>query len=208
LDDEITAALALIDWRDVELNRQGKTVFLKRQGMKLDLGAIAKGYAADEAVKIAAEAGVKRAVIDLGGNIFAYGEKQGGQPWRVGLQDPREGRGEYLGILDVKNKTVVTSGVYERFFEDAGKRYHHILSTGIGRPVENGLLSVTIITEHSIDADALSTSVFALGYERGRALIESLPGMEAVFVFEDLRVRLTEGIGGDFSLSALEYKVE
>jgi thiamine biosynthesis lipoprotein len=207
LDDEIQEALALVDWRDVEIDQLNRAVFLKSAGMKLDLGAIAKGYAADEVVRLIAGAGVKRAVIDLGGNIFAYGEKKDKKPWRVGLQDPREGRGEYIGILDVKNKTVVTSGIYERYFEEGGRRYHHILSTGTGYPVENGLLSVTIVAGHSVDADALSTSVFALGYERGNALIKSLPGVEAVFVFEDLTVRLTEGITGEFSLTNENYRL-
>jgi thiamine biosynthesis lipoprotein len=214
--DEIDAALALIDWRDLIIDRERGTAFLRRPGQALDLGAIAKGYAADEAVRLAEQAGVKRALVDLGGNIFAYGARahgargkanaDGPAPWRIGVQDPRDNRGAYLGILQVIDKSIVTSGIYERYFEDDnGLRYHHLLSTRDGYPVNNGLLSVTIIADHSIDADGLSTSAFTLGYEKGRALVESVPGADAIFIFEDLGVRLTPGAADAFTLSNDEY---
>jgi thiamine biosynthesis lipoprotein len=126
-------------------------------------------------------------------------------PWRVGVQNPFGNRGEYIGVLAVHDTSVVTSGVYERYFENEGIRYHHILSTVNGYPVENGLLSVTIVTERSIDADALSTAVFTLGYERGRALVDSIPGAEAVFVFADRSVKITEGLAGIFTLTDREF---
>jgi thiamine biosynthesis lipoprotein len=204
-DDEIKAALALVDWREVRINHEEGTVFLTRPGMTLDLGGIAKGYAADEASALIKKAGLRRGLIDLGGNILALGTRPGDLPWRIGIQTPDRDRGEYLGILTVEGKSVVTSGIYERFFEEGGRRYHHILSTADGRPVENGLLSVTIVAEHSIDADGLSTSVFALGYEKGRALIESLPGVEAIFVSEDRVVRGTPGALAVFSLVSQSY---
>jgi thiamine biosynthesis lipoprotein len=214
--EEIGSALALIGWRDLVIDRERGTVFLKRPGMALDLGAIAKGYAADEAARLAGKDGVKRALIDLGGNIFALGARQensgvkgtdggGPVPWRIGIQDPRDSRGAYIGIVRVINKSIVTSGVYERFFEEDGIRYHHLLSTRDGYPVRNGLLSVTIIADHSIDADGLSTAAFTLGYEKGRALVESVPGAEAAFVFEDLGIRLTAGAAETFILSNDEY---
>jgi thiamine biosynthesis lipoprotein len=200
-DEEIGEALALIDYNDIEIDKTKGRAFLTKRGMALDLGAIAKGYAADEAVKILVQNGIKRGIIDLGGNIFAYGEREKERPWRIGVQDPRESRGAYIGVLELRNKSVVTSGVYERYFEEDGKRYHHILSTITGRPVETGLLSVTIIAGSSIDADALSTAAFALGPEKGRRLIESIPGAEAIFVFEDLSIALTLGIKDTFSLT-------
>jgi thiamine biosynthesis lipoprotein len=206
-EDEIRKTLGLVNWRDIEIDRKAGTVFLRRPGMALDLGAIAKGYAADEVVSIIAAAGVKRAVIDLGGNVFAYGEKQDRKPWRIGVQDPRDIRGAYIGILELRNRTVVTSGVYERFFEEGGRRYHHILSTGTGFPAETGLFSVTIVAGNSIDADALSTAAFVLGWEKGRALIEAVPGAGGIFVFEDLKVRLTKDLEGVFSLSGGEYRM-
>jgi thiamine biosynthesis lipoprotein len=177
--------------------------------MALDLGAIAKGYAADEAARLLADEGVESGIIDLGGNIFVLGEKKEkpgkGASWRIGVQDPRADRGNYIGILSVKNKSVVTSGVYERFFEKDGKRYHHIFSTTSGFPAENNLLSVTIAADDSIDADALSTASFVLGWEKGRELIAGVKGAGGIFVFDDLSVRLTENLEGDFSLTAAEY---
>ncbi|MDR1318380.1 MAG: FAD:protein FMN transferase [Treponema sp.] len=204
---ESEEALALVNWRDLAIDREAGTVFLKRQGMALDLGAIAKGYAADEAARLAAEGGVKRAIFDLGGNILALGSRSETEAWRVGVQDPLGGRGAYIGVLSVRDKSIVTSGVYERFFESGGRRYHHILSTADGYPVEKGLLSVTITAPASIDADGLSTSVFALGYEKGRALAESLPGIEAIFILEDLSVRITGGLEGNFEIRDEKYKL-
>jgi len=207
--EEILETLKLIDYREVEINRKEETVFLKRAGMALDLGAIAKGYAADETAKLLAGKGIESGIIDLGGNILAIGEKKesAGKSahWRVGIQDPRTDRGNYIGILNVKNKSVVTSGMYERFFEKDGKRYHHIFSTASGFPVENNLLSVTIAAEKSIDADALSTAVFVLGWEKGKELIARVEGAGGIFVFDDLAVRVTENLKEDFTLTAAEY---
>jgi thiamine biosynthesis lipoprotein len=173
--------------------------------MCLDIGGMAKGYAADEAVRIIQRAGIPRAIVDLGGNIFAYGVKEGDQPWRVGIQNPSGLRNDYLGIIEVRNKTIVTSGVYERFLEEDGKRYHHILSSRDGYPVENGLVSVTIIAGSSMDADGLSTGVFALGYEQGKKLIDSLDDTDALFVFADNTVRGTAGALAHFTLTDTAY---
>ncbi|GAB6391508.1 MAG: FAD:protein FMN transferase [Treponematales bacterium] len=210
-ESEIRERLSLVNFRDVEIDREAGTVFLRRRGMALDLGGIAKGFAADEAAETLRGSGVVSAVIDLGGNILVLGERlerrrslfggtAGGRPWRVGVQDPREGRGAYLGVIETRGRSVVTSGVYERFFERDGVRYHHILSTAAGRPVDNGLLSVTVAADKSVDADALSTAVFALGPEKGRALLAAFPGAEAVFVFEDNSVGVTAGLEASFSL--------
>ncbi|MDR2576329.1 MAG: FAD:protein FMN transferase [Treponema sp.] len=212
-NEEIAAALELVNWRDLIIDRKSQTVFLRRKGMEIDLGAIAKGYAGDEAARIAKEGRVKRGIIDLGGNIFALGwrNERGSVPWRIGVQNPFSDRGESIGFLAVHDTSVVTSGVYERFFEadapsgESTKRYHHILSTANGYPVDNGLLSVTIVTERSMEADALSTAVFAMGYERGKALIDSIPNTEVVFVFADKSVKITEGLSGIFTLINDEF---
>jgi len=210
--EEIDAVLPLVNWRDVELDRERRSVFLKRPGMALDLGAIAKGYAADEAAAIIRKSKLKRALVDLGGNVLTIGEKRDRNPWRVGIQDPLENRGAYLGIVDLREQTVVTSGVYERYFEADGIYYHHIFSPFDGCPANNGLLSVTIITGVSMDADALSTAVFVLGYEKGLALIEFVKKLyggnneiEAIFVFEDMSVRKTDG--ADFILTESSYRL-
>jgi len=206
-EEEIRAARELINFRDIEINHDERTVFLKRSGMALDLGAIAKGYAADELSKLLVGEGVERAIIDLGGDIFVMGERagKGGGNWRIGIQDPLKERGVYLGVLGAKNRSVVTSGTYERFFEEGGKRYHHIFSVESGFPVENGLLSVTVVSDKCADADALSTAAFALGWERGRDLISQVSGAAGIFIFDDLTVRVTEGLESDFALTATEY---
>jgi len=224
-DDEIADALALVNWRDLVIDRAAGTAFLRRRGMSLDLGSIAKGFAGDESAWIAREAGVRRAMIDLGGNIVAVGMRQrrgnalerffsrrvhADLPWRIGIQNPIRGRGAHMGIVEVSDTSVVTSGVYERFFHAPGpdgvtRRFHHLLCTRTGFPVENGLLSVTIVTRSSTDADALSTAAFALGYPRGRAIVEATPGAEAIFVFEDRRVRITGGLADVFRLTGEEF---
>jgi thiamine biosynthesis lipoprotein len=204
----IAEALSRVDWREVEVNEAENTVYLRKSGMALDLGGIAKGYAADALVKIIRDRGFTRAVIDLGGNIYACGERRAGplglrrQPWRVGVQNPLGARGTYLGVAEVSDKTLVTSGVYERFFENDGKRYHHILSTETGAPVWNGLLSVTIIAGNSMDADALSTAAFALGPEKARALLAAFPEAGAIFVLDDRSVIMTSGLEPFFRLEA------
>ena len=203
---EIEELLPLVNWRNIQLDLKTNSVFLKHQGMALDLGAIAKGYAADEAAAIIRNTKVKQAIIDLGGNIFLFGEKKDKSPWRVGIQNPLKERGTLAGIVQVREKTVVTSGVYERFFEEDGKRFHHIFSPSQGYPADSGLLSVTLITDNSMQADALSTAVFVLGYERGRALLEFFPDTEAIFIFDDMSIRSTPSV--DFSLSDRTFRIE
>jgi len=204
--EEIEKVLPLVNWRNVDLNAQIKSVFLTQRGMALDLGAIAKGYAADEAARIIKDAGIKRALIDLGGNIIVIGQKKDKRKWRVGIQNPSEIRGSIAGVLQVYESTVVTSGVYERFFDENGKRYHHIFDPSLGYPVDNGLLSATVITNISMDADALSTVIFVLGYEEGIAIINALPETEAVFVFDDKSVIKTSGV--DFTVTDKIFHME
>jgi thiamine biosynthesis lipoprotein len=206
--EEIDAVLPLINWRDVVLDPQAHTVFLMRSGMQLDLGGIAKGYAADEAVRIIRAAGIPRAIINLGGNVYAFGIKKDKSLWRIGVQDPLGERDSSFGFVSIQNKTLVTSGVYERFFEQDGEYYHHILSTRDGYPARTGLLSVTIIADRSIDADALSTAVFVMGYEQGQALLESLDTVDALFVFEDGSIRGTDNAIRTFTLTNTLFSVE
>lgn len=202
---EILAAKALVGWQEVAMDAATRKVFLKKPGMRLDLGAIAKGYAADEVSKILVAHKVKAAIVDLGGNIIVFGSKKDKSPWRVGIQNPESTRGEYLGIVTGAQMTVVTSGVYERYFIQDGKRYHHILNTETGWPVDNGLVSVSIISKSSIDADALSTSLFALGIEKGMALLKSIPDTYAIFIDKDKNVYLSPGANRVFSLVDKNY---
>lgn len=207
-EEEIQEKIIKVGFQNVEIKPKENSVLLKNEGMTLDLGGIAKGFAADEVVKILNEQGVKHAMINLGGNVFAYGEKTDGGPWRIGVQNPFSTRGEYIGIARVKNKSVVTSGIYERYFEENGKHYHHILDTKTGYPVDNNLAGVSIISEKSIDGDALSTAAFSLGIERGSKLIESLEGVEAIFITRDKEVYTTSGVKDFFEITDPQFTLK
>lgn len=204
-EDEIEAALERIDYRKVHLTDAG--VVKDDDETALELGAIAKGFIADELRVYFEEQGVDKALINLGGNILVYGTKADGSPWRIGIQDPLSARGGYLGTVAYSEAiSVVTSGIYERYFEEDGVRYHHLLNTETGYPIDNGLASVSIISKKSVDGDGLSTAVFALGLEEGQALVESLDGIEAIFVTMDQKVYTTSGLDDTFTLSSSSYE--
>ncbi len=205
---EIDAALALIGYEDVELNYQDSSVYLKRPGMAVDLGGIAKGYAADRLKEYLLENGHSRGIIDLGGNIVTFGEKPGGDPWIIGIQDPFDSRGIPIGTVSLPAGSVVTSGVYERFFEQDGRRYHHILDPDTGYPVENELVSVSIIADLGIAADAFSTLIFALGLRKGVELLESISSIDGILVTKELDVYVTSGVRDRFSISNPEYHLK
>jgi thiamine biosynthesis lipoprotein len=204
-NEEINEALPLIDWRNIELDARLKSVYLTQHGMALDLGGIAKGYAADEAVKIIKSHEISSAKIDLGGNIVMVGTRRDKKHWKVGIQNPNGRHGSIIGFLQVPEKTIVTSGVYERNFEKDGVLYHHLLSVTDGYPVKNGLVSVTIIADVSMDADALSTAVFVSGYEKGISILNNYGNAQAVFVFEDKSVIATPGF--NFTLKDKKYSM-
>ncbi len=206
--EEIQKALATVDYNKVEIDDNNKTVFLKDKGMKIDLGAIAKGYVADDIVKILEKDGVRSAIINLGGNVYVYGNK-GGKNFKIGIRNPLSpDPNDYLGIYQSQNESVVTSGVYERFFEKDGKRYHHILSTSDGYPIDNNLISTSIITKSSMDADALSTTTFALGLEEGLKLIENTKNTEAMFITADKKIYMTSGLKEKFELKNSDFTIE
>ncbi len=205
--EDISMRLALINYRNVKIDEKAQTVFLTKPGMKIDLGAIAKGYAADQIAEIIEKYHISRAIVDLGGNILAIGEKKPGVPWKIGIRDPETEKGGSILALDIRNEAVVTSGVYERYFIENGKRYHHILDPATGFPVENGLLSVSIISPKSIDADALSTSVFLLGENAGARFIETLPDTDAIFIDQNRKVYVTSGLMGRIEVLDERFKL-
>ncbi len=190
----IEKAQGLIDYRKVELDPKSRKVRLPQPGMGLDLGAIGKGYAADSVAKLLRNRGVESALLNFGGNVYVIGGKPDGSPWRIGIQDPFSDRGTHVTVLEVRDTSIVTSGPYERFFIRNGQRYHHILNPETGYPAETGLASVSIISPSSITADALSTSVFLLGAEKGLALLEELEGVEGMLITNDRKVYLTSGL--------------
>lgn len=206
--EEINEKKSLIDYNNIEIDEAKKSIFLKYPNMIIDLGSIAKGYAADEVVKILKEDGVSSAIIDLGGNIYVVGDKLDGTPWKVGIQNPEKSGGDTIGFVGVSNKSIVTSGVYERYFEHEGKNYHHILNPETGYPYNNNILGVSILSDASIDGDSLSTTLFALGIEEGLKLINSLDGIDAIFITKDHYLYLTDGFKDVFTLTNNNYKIK
>ena len=206
--EEIEEKKALIGYKNLVLDEKNKTAFLKNKNMVIDLGAVAKGYTADEVAQVLKENGVKHAIINLGGNVFAMGDNVNGSPWKIGIQDPFTQRGEIIGLIEVDNKSIVTSGIYERYFEKDGTKYHHILSTSTGYPCDNSIAGVSIVSEKSIDGDALSTSVFSLGLEEGIKFINNVPGVEAIFITKDKQVHITLGLKDNFKLTNAEFTLK
>ena len=196
--EELAKAAEFVDYTRMKL--EGNKVTLP-EGMMIDLGGIAKGYIADQVKAYLEKQGVKYAILSFGGNIVAIGsEKPDGTPWKVGIQDIDKPTGEHMLVSLNKGGSTVTSGTYERGFDLDGVRYHHLLSAETGWPVQNELASVTIFSESSMEGDALSTTAFVLGTEKGLELIESLKGVEAVFIAKDRTVTCSSG--------AQEYMVQ
>lgn len=192
-DAEILQAMDTIDYHNVVID--GNTVALKNPDSQIDLGAIAKGYIADKMKEYLHAKGMTEGIINLGGNVLCIGPKTDGSPYTIGIQKPFDETGTPIAAVEVTNQTVVSSGIYERYFTVNDKLYHHILNPKTGYPYENELYGLTIICNQSVDGDGLSTTCFALGLEQGMALIESLPDTEAIFITSDGELHTSSGIG-------------
>ncbi len=188
-EEDIQEALSHVNYRNILI--EGNTVTLTDPQAAIDLGGIAKGYMADRIKEYLENEGVKSALINLGGNVLTIGKKPDGSPFHIGIQKPFDKQGNAITSVDAVNSSVVSSGVYERYFEVDGVFYHHILDTQTGYPCDNHLLGVTILSESSVDGDALSTSCFLLGLEDGQKLVDSLDGVEAIFITEDYQLHDT-----------------
>lgn len=172
-----------VNYQNIQI--EGNTVTLTDPQTQIDLGGIAKGYIADRLKEYLLNEGVEHALINLGGNTLAVGTKYDGSPFRIGIQKPFSEKNEAITAVEITDCSVVSSGIYQRYFEKDGRIYHHILDPDTGYPYENNLLQVTIISDQSVDGDALSTCCFALGLEEGSKLIESLDNVQAIFVTDD-----------------------
>jgi len=186
----LAAAAELVDYSKIRM--EGNTVLMPA-GMMIDLGGIAKGYIADRVKAWLEERGVEHAILSFGGNIVAIGKKPDGSDWKVGVQDIDKPTGEHMLVVRNSGGSTVTSGIYERGFELDGVRYHHLLNPKTGWPEQNELASVTILSESSMEGDALATAAFVLGTEEGLTLIEGLEGIEAVFIARDRQVTYSSG---------------
>lgn len=193
-EEEINLLKGKKNYKNIVLNKEESTIRFLNEDIKLDLGAIAKGYAADEMKKIICDKyKIEKGILNLGGNVMTIGSKNENEKWKLGITNPLNTE-EVLAVVKVQEKTVVTSGNYERYFIKDNVRYHHILNPDTGYPAEEGVISTTIITKNSIDADALSTATYILGKDKGLKLIESIDGIEGIFVDNEGNITKTSGI--------------
>jgi FAD:protein FMN transferase len=190
--DDVRARLPLIDYKSIEIDDEAGTVFLTRPGMRIHLGGIGKGYAIDRAASLLRAQGIRDFIIQSGGDLYVGGHRDD-RPWRVAIRDPRGPLNRSFAALDLSDGTFSTSGDYERFFLNGGRRYHHILDPDLGEPAR-GCRSVTIVADRATIADGLSTGVFVLGPTDGMALIERLPNVEGVIVTAQNDVLISSGL--------------
>ena len=191
-DSLIQAALPKCDYHNISVDKDKNEITLKTNDTAIELGAIAKGYIADRLKDYLVSQNVKSAIINLGGNVLCIGEKPDNSAFKIGIQKPFADRSETIAVMDIRDKSVVSSGIYERCFEQDGTLYHHLLNPETGYPYDNGLIAVTIISDKSVDGDALSTTCFALGLENGMKLAESLDDVQAFFVTSDYEIHYTK----------------
>ena len=199
--EELAELLSHVDYRRIRLDPENRTISLE-PGMMMDLGSIAKGYTGDQVAGILAENGVEHALLDLGGNIQTLGAKPDGSDWRIAVQNPEDPSSDnYLGIVEVRDCAVVTSGGYERYFEGSdGTRYWHIMDPATGRPADSGLVSVTIVGESGAYCDAMSTSLFIMGADRAAQFWREHGDFDMILAGEDHQITVTEGLRDRFTL--------
>ncbi len=199
--DKLLAAAQHTNIEDMIIDEKNSTVWLRDPQMKLDVGAIAKGYAVEMAAQYLEKQGIDGFVINVGGNVRTVGSKADGEAWIAGVEDPHENAEDYLVYLKLRGESVVTSGSYQRYYVVGDKSYHHIIDPRTLMPAE-GYLSVSVVCKNSGQGDGLSTALFCMGYEEGLALVESLEGVEAIWVLPDGTQRASSG----FSDFITEYK--
>lgn len=206
-ETELQARMALTNPHDVILDDTSRSVMLARPGMEIDLGAIAKGYIADVVQAFLRQQQVSSALINLGGNVQTVGAPPEEAGWAIGLKKPFGEAEELIGVISVNNRSVVTSGIYERYFELDGVCYHHILDPRSGHPLDNDLLSVTVISDRSLDGDIYTTLLYGLGVEQGIACLAEQPGIEAIFVTRDRQVICSSQRHFSFQLLDTDYRL-
>jgi thiamine biosynthesis lipoprotein len=189
----LKAHLPLVNYKALHIERDDTSVFLEKKGMRIDLGGIVKGYAADRAVDTLKRAGISSGLVAVAGDIKAFGLKPDKKPWKIGIKDPRaEGENDIIAVLDLKDMAISTSGDYERYFILDGERYHHLLSPKTGFPVHT-CQSVSIIAQEGVLADAFATGVFILGPEKGMKIIEQM-GFDGIIIDNEGHVHVTPNI--------------
>lgn len=200
-ESELNSIISNVDYRNVKIKEKTVTI---ENGSSIDLGGLAKGYTSNKIAEIFKENNIESGIISLGGNVQAIGEKPDGSKWKVAIQHPNNE--SYIGILNISDTAVITSGGYQRFFEKDGIVYHHIIDPFTGYPAASGLKSVSIISKDSVFADGLSTAVFIMGLEKGIEYWKNHDGFDIVFFTDNNRIYITKGIESCFE-SKYEYTV-
>ena len=194
-EEEIQRLLKITNPEEIVLNDSNREVYLSKEGMRIDLGALAKGYIADKLKEFLVEQGVQSGIIDLGGNILTIGENPTfHRPWRIGIQNPLLDRGEHVAVIAVSDASVVTSGIYERQLVVDGKTYHHIFDRTTGYPMETEVASITIVAEKSVDCEIWTTRLFGQNPYDIIEEIEQQPGLEAFVITKNQKMMYTSGI--------------
>jgi thiamine biosynthesis lipoprotein len=217
-DDEIAELLRSVDYKGIDIEVEenasdsdsgdgaGSTVKVGlSEGMQVDLGSVAKGYTGTAVADMLRSEGVTHALLNLGGNVQCIGSKPDGNPWKVAIKSPfPDSDSGMIGVVEADDVAIITSGGYERYFEEDGKRYWHILDPETGRPAENGLVSVTIVGKDGLLCDGLSTALFVEGLDKAIEQYRQSDDFEAIFVTENREVYVTEGLADKFALTS-EY---
>ncbi|MFG5470133.1 FAD:protein FMN transferase [Enterococcus faecalis] len=194
-EEEIKACLKKINPEKIHLNPLKQTVFLEEEGMKLDLGALAKGYIADLLIAYLKEVNVTSALINLGGNIVTLGPSMHqNKKWRIGIRNPQESRETISLLVEVANQSVVTSGIYERSLTEAGRVYHHLLDPTTGYPLETEMASITIISDASVDGEIWTTRLFGYPIPEALEILNQLDGIEGVIITQDQQILYSSGL--------------
>ncbi|MFC6994826.1 FAD:protein FMN transferase [Streptococcus loxodontisalivarius] len=198
----IKERLILTDPNQIILDKDQKSVFLTKEGMKIDLGALAKGYIADKVIAYLAQEKVHSALINLGGNVLVYGlnDNRPDGSWHIGIQKPDEKRGRNIGVLKIHNKSVVTSGIYERHLTVGDKDYHHIFDKETGYPIETDMASLTIVADKSVDCEIWTTRLFGLPIIEAMVTINETAHIEGIVITNDNRLVVSENLKQDFQI--------
>lgn len=198
--EAIAKVLELLKPENIQLDDEKQTVYFLKKGIEIDLGAIAKGYFADKVMELFKENGAVSAMVDMGGNVLVFGESPSNSgDWNVGIQNPFLPRGNAVAVVKIKDQSVVTSGIYERVFENNGRKYHHIFDSKTGYPIESNIASLTIIADKSIDCDIYTTKLFGLDAASIIHIVNRIKGMGAVVITVDGKLAYTDNLKGKIS---------
>lgn len=202
-EKELSELLQNVDYKKVTLDNREASI---KEGMQIDLGSVTKGYTSNRIAQYFREQGVTSALINLGGNVQCIGAKPNGESWKVAIKSPfKESKSGVFAVIEAKDKAIITSGGYERYFEENGETYWHILDPGTGKPARSGLISVTIIGEDGLMCDGLSTALFVKGLDGAVDYWKNHEGFDAVFITDGGDVYITEGVESSFSLTSEYY---